>query len=67
MLVELANVEKNGVYVAMAALNSIDTPGEEGGSGAGRDPRLPKSAPGIIPTMRENVPHLLEHIELNLQ
>lgn len=67
VLVELANVEKNGVYVAMAALNAIDALGKKAAPARDAIRALPKSAPGIIPTMRENVPHLLEHIELNLR
>jgi len=65
--VELANVEKNGVYASMAALNAIDALGKKAAPERDAIRALPKSAPGVIPTMRENVPHLLEHIELNLQ
>jgi arylsulfatase A-like enzyme len=65
VLVELANVEKNGVYVAMAALNAIDRLGDKAAAARDAIGALPKSAPGVIPTMRENVPNLLQHVDAN--
>jgi arylsulfatase A-like enzyme len=66
VLVELANVEKNGVYVSMAALNAIDRLGTKAAPARDAILALPKTAPGVIPTLRENVPNLLQHVDANI-
>ena len=58
-------LEKNGAYLSMAALNAIDRLGDRAAAARDAIGALPKSAPGVIPTMRENVPNLLQHVDAN--
>jgi uncharacterized sulfatase len=61
-LAELVSLEKNNVYVCMAALNAVD---ELGGKAAPLVPalkRLPRRDPSVDPRLASCVPRLLQHI-----
>jgi uncharacterized sulfatase len=62
VLVGLADVKTNGLYVALAALNAIEALGPKGASVRervkglpGRDPRLPERLNGYIPRLLEAI------------
>jgi hypothetical protein len=61
-LIELAPPDKNGVYVAMAALNAIDRLGEKGKPArqalkgmSAADPSAPKRAAEYVPRLLKDL------------
>ena len=58
-LLQLANVEKSGVYLAMAALNALDSLDGRAAGVVAQIQALPKTAPGVHQRMRNNVPALI--------
>ncbi len=62
ILVELAPIDKNGVFVSMAALNALDALGQKAGSVADAIKAMPATA--IVPDPRYSsyVPRLLEDL-----
>ena len=63
VLIDLADVKRNGVYVAMPALAAVDALGEKAAPAKDRIAALPTAEPASTdPRMREYVPRLLEHV-----
>lgn len=62
VLVGLADVKQNGVYVAMPALAAIDSMGGKAAPAKARLAALPTAEPSSDPRMQEYVPRLLEHV-----
>jgi uncharacterized sulfatase len=61
-LIALADVRKNDVYIAMAALQAIDNLGAKAMPLKDRIAALPQKNPATVGRMQEYVPRLLEHI-----
>ena len=59
-LVELAGVDKNGLYVSVQALNALDELNEKAATVKAEIKALPTSAPGIPAKLSEYVPRLIE-------
>jgi arylsulfatase A-like enzyme len=62
VLLRLANVETNGVYLALMSLNAIDEIGARAKDFASQVAALPRDAASVHPRMRENVGKLLDWI-----
>ncbi len=67
VLLELAPIDKNGVYLSMMSLNAIDAMGERAKSAKDIIAAFPQQAPSTAGRMRGYVPRLLEKINTNLQ
>jgi uncharacterized sulfatase len=62
VLVELANADRNAVFVAMAALNALDALGDKAAPVADSIKRLPKTAKTPDPRYEPYVPRLTEDL-----
>ena len=62
VLLELAKLGKDGPYVPLAALNSLDAIGPRAASIKQQIAALPRNDPSVIPTMRATVPDVIDHI-----
>jgi len=62
LLVDLASLDRNGLYVSLAALNAIDDLDNKAGTKIGAIKALPAKVPSINPRMGEYVGRLLEKI-----
>ncbi|MEW6236006.1 MAG: sulfatase-like hydrolase/transferase [Candidatus Omnitrophota bacterium] len=62
VLIELASLDKNSVYVSIAALNAIDDLGEKAMSLKELIAALPRENASIVPRMKEYVPRMIERI-----
>jgi arylsulfatase A-like enzyme len=67
VLLDLAKLGKEGPYVPLAALNALDAVGPKAGSVKQQIASLPRNDPSVIPTMRETVPNLIDHIVSGLK
>lgn len=67
VLVEHANVQKHGVYQALASLNAIDLLDSRAASVLPALRSLPTKAAGVDGRMQDNVPRLLEKTLADLQ
>jgi uncharacterized sulfatase len=67
VLVDLARLDKHGVYVSMAALNALDSLGGKAASARAAIAALPRSDARIPSRMKDNPPRLIEHILTNFQ
>ena len=67
VLMELASIEKNGVYISMEALNAIDYLDERAASAKAAIAALPSEAKGVDGRMTGYVPRLLEKILADLE
>jgi uncharacterized sulfatase len=65
-LVELADLRRNGLYVAVAALNSLDALGDKARRVKAEIGALPVSDPSVHERMREYVKNLVSHIQNEL-
>jgi uncharacterized sulfatase len=66
-LMELAPIDKNGLYVSLAALNAIDALGPRAKPALARLEALPKQAEGLEQRLRAYVPRLTQDIIANLK
>jgi uncharacterized sulfatase len=66
-LVPLADVKEHGIYVAVPALNAINTFGRRAEPIKDRIAALPESDPSILEKMKEYIPRLKEAILADLQ
>jgi uncharacterized sulfatase len=66
-LLELAPIDKNGLYVSLAALNAIDALGPRAKPALARLEALPKQAEGLEQRLRAYVPRLTQDIIANLK
>jgi arylsulfatase A-like enzyme len=64
-LVEAANIQRNGVFSAIAALNALDELGDEAASVRDQIAILPRQDADVQPRMRSYVPRLLETLTGN--
>ncbi|MDB5297448.1 MAG: Choline-sulfatase [Phycisphaerales bacterium] len=62
VLIGSADVRRNGVFPAVAALAAIDELGAAAAPLKDRIAALPRTAPGIEPRMKDNAARLIEHI-----
>ncbi|MDA2931157.1 sulfatase-like hydrolase/transferase, partial [Acidobacteria bacterium AH-259-O06] len=60
VLMELAALDKNGIYVSMLALNALDALHHKAASAAQAIKQLPTSDPSVNRRMRNYVPRLIE-------
>jgi arylsulfatase A-like enzyme len=60
VLVELANVERHGPYVAIFALNALDELDDKARIAIEEIRNLPQHAPSVPARMRNNIPRLIE-------
>ena len=66
-LVELAPMDRNGLYISLAALNAIDAMGNRAKPAAARIAGLSTDGSALDPRLRNYVPRLLEDIVSNLK
>ena len=64
---ELAPLDRNGIYISMLALNAIDALDGKARSAADQIRALPSSHPSVLPRMQNYVPRLIEKILSDLQ
>jgi uncharacterized sulfatase len=62
VLIDLARIDENGVYVSVSALNALDALGDKARRVADVIRTLPKDDPMVHPRMKDYVPRLLEEI-----
>ncbi|MDA2938694.1 sulfatase-like hydrolase/transferase, partial [Acidobacteria bacterium AH-259-A15] len=62
VLMELAALDKNGIYVSMLALNALDALHHKAASAAQAIKQLPTSDPSVNRRMRNYVPRLIQKI-----
>ncbi|MFQ5928264.1 MAG: sulfatase-like hydrolase/transferase [Acidobacteriota bacterium] len=67
VLMELAALDKNGIYVSMLALNALDALNHKAASAAQAIKQLPTSEPSVNRRMRNYVPRLIQKILADLQ
>ena len=67
VLMELAALDKNGIYVSMLALNALDALHHKAASAAQAIKQLPTSDPSVNRRMRNYVPRLIQKILADLQ
>jgi uncharacterized sulfatase len=67
VLLDLASLDRNNLYVSMMALNAIDYMDQRAAGAKEKIAALPQKHPDIDPRMAENVPKLLEKILADLQ
>jgi uncharacterized sulfatase len=67
VLVDLADVRRNGVYVAIEALNALDALDRRALPVKDRIAALPRSDPSVMEKMKENIPNLIDAILADLQ
>ncbi len=67
VLVELANIEKHGLYVSMFALNSLDQLGKKAAGSVDVIRALPQKLPDNPARLGSYVPRLLEEIVADLE
>jgi hypothetical protein len=66
VLLQLASLKTNSVYISMLALNAIDAMGKRAKSAQAAVKTLPRESPATYPTIRESVPNLIDDIVKNL-
>lgn len=66
-LMELAPIDKNGLYVSLAALNAIDALGPRAKPALARLEALPQQAEGLEQRLRGYVPRIAKDIIANLK
>lgn len=62
VLMQLAPMDTNGLYVSVLALNAIDALGPRAKPVAAEVAKLPITRPGLPPKLKDNVPRLIESI-----
>ncbi len=67
VLLKLAPMDKNGVYVSMLALNAIDAMVDKAKGAKDTIAALPQKAEGVHSRMRNYVPRLMKDITANLE
>lgn len=67
VLLELARLDRHGVYVSMLALNSIDALGDKARPYVDTIKSLPVQDPSVHPRMQSYVPRLVERIVAELE
>jgi uncharacterized sulfatase len=67
VLLKLAPLEPNGVYVSMEALNALDELGPNAAAGLEVIQGAAKGAGAVNTRMKDNVPHLVEEITTRLR
>jgi uncharacterized sulfatase len=63
VLLALAPIDQNGVYLSMMALNAIESMGPRAQTIQDKLAALPQKAEGTHPRLAEYVPRLLEHLQ----
>lgn len=66
VLLDLADVKRHGIYVAVPALNALDAIDERAAPAKDKIAALPDSAPSVIGKMKDYVPRLKEAILADL-
>lgn len=66
VLVEMADLHRNGIYVSVAALNAIDALGPKAAGARQAIEALPQSDPAVLGKMKSYVPRLLEAIAVDM-
>jgi uncharacterized sulfatase len=67
VLLELAPLKKNGVYVSMEALNALDALGKKAAPGLAVIKGAAKGSDSLSPRIRNNVPLLVEHVVTEIE